>query len=69
MLVFRFPKVTDVSLARRFMALTGPSSLVLFTTETVFSDGKKTKGYESQLTICLNTALLFMYKNSMSSSW
>lgn len=57
MLAFRSPKVMEVSLARRFMTLTGPSSLLLFTAETVFSDRKRTKGYESQLTICLNTAL------------
>lgn len=39
MLEFRLPRVMVVSLARKFMTLTGPSSLVLFTAET----GKREK--------------------------
>lgn len=41
MLEFRLSKVKAVSLAGRFMTLTGPSSLVLLTTELQRRGGEK----------------------------
>lgn len=55
MLEFRFSKVKVVSLARKFLTLSGPGSLVLLTAETEKGDDDGEKRHWSRLKLEMHT--------------